>query len=150
MAMGFGSMGYAVAAPVGAKLDRPERPVVAMVGDGSFQMNGFEIATAVNYNIPVIWVVFNNAMLGMVHHGRRLFAQPIPDGLTPHFKRINFAQVAEGLGARGIRIEKPGEITHDFMTDVLASGQPTVVDVLIDDEAVPPIHARIKTVDNLC
>ena len=150
MAMGFGSMGYAVAAPVGAKLARPERPVVAMVGDGSFQMNGFEIATAVNYKIPVIWVVFNNAMLGMVYHGRRLFSQPIPDGLTPHFKRINFAQVAEGLGARGIRVEKPGEITKDFMADVLASGQPTVVDVLIDDEAIPPIHARIKTVDNLC
>ncbi len=60
MSMGFGSMGYAVAAPVGAKLARPERAVVAMVGDGSFQMNGFEVATAVNYNLPVVWVVFNN------------------------------------------------------------------------------------------
>lgn len=147
MSMGFGSMGYAVAAPVGAKLARPDRPVVTMVGDGSFQMNGFEVATAVNYDIPVVWVVFNNAMLGMVYHGRRLFKTPIPDGLTPHFKRINFAQVAEGLGARGIRVERPGEITPDFMADVLGAGRPTVIDVLIDEEAVPPIHARIKTVD---
>ncbi|MFH1217756.1 MAG: thiamine pyrophosphate-binding protein [Pseudomonadota bacterium] len=147
MSMGFGSMGYAVAAPVGAKLARPDRPVVAMVGDGSFQMNGFEVATAVNYDIPVVWVVFNNAMLGMVYHGRRLFGTPIPDGLTPHFKRVNFAQVAEGLGARGIRVERPGEITKDFMDDVLRAGRPTVIDVLIDQEAVPPIHARIKAVD---
>lgn len=149
MSLGFGSMGYAVAAPVGAKLARPERPVVALVGDGSFQMNGFEVATAVNYNIPVVWVVFNNAMLGMVYHGRRLFAKPIPDGLTPHFKRVDFAMVAEGLGARGIRIEKPAELTEDFMAEVLANGRPTVIDVLIDEEAVPPIHARIKTVDEL-
>ncbi len=147
MSMGFGSMGYAVAAPVGAKLARPDRPVVTMVGDGSFQMNGFEVATAVNYDIPVVWVVFNNAMLGMVYHGRRLFSTPIPDGLTPHFKRVNFAQVAEGLGARGIRVERPGEITPDFMADVLRVGRPTVIDVLIDEEAVPPIHSRIKTVD---
>ena len=147
MSMGFGSMGYAVAAPVGAKLARPERSVVTMVGDGSFQMNGFEVATAVNYDIPVVWVVFNNAMLGMVYHGRRLFKEPIPDGLTPHFKRVDFAQVAKGLGARGIRVEHPGEITPDFMSDILEAGRPTVIDVLIDEEAVPPIHARIKTVD---
>jgi acetolactate synthase-1/2/3 large subunit len=149
MAMGFGSMGYAVAAPVGAKIARPDRAVVALVGDGSFQMNGFEVATAVNYDIPVIWVVFNNSMLGMVYHGRRLFKNTIPDGLTPHFKDINFAQVAEGLGARGIRVEKPGEITTEFMDDVLQAGRPTVIDVLIDREAVPPIHARIKTVEEL-
>ncbi len=149
MSLGFGSMGYAVAAPVGAKLARPERPVVALVGDGSFQMNGFEVATAVNYNIPVVWVVFNNAMLGMVYHGRRLFSTPIPDGLDPHFKRVDFAMVAQGLGARGIRIENPGDITKSFMAEVLATGRPTVIDVLIDDEAVPPIHSRIKTVDRL-
>lgn len=149
MAMGFGSMGYAVAAPVGAKLARPDRTMVAMVGDGSFQMNGFEVATAVNYNIPVVWVVFNNSMLGMVYHGRRLFKNIIPDGLTPHFKQVDFAKVAEGLGARGIRVDKPGTITPDFMAEVFKTGQPTVIDVLIDKEAVPPIHARIKTVEEL-
>lgn len=147
--MGFGSMGYAVAAPVGAKLAKPERPVVAMVGDGSFQMNGFEVATAVNYDLPVVWVVFNNAMLGMVYHGRRLFTKPIPDGLTPHFKRVDFVKIAEGLGARGIKVETPGAITKEFMNDVFEANVPTVIDVHIDEEAVPPIHARIKTVDSL-
>ncbi len=147
--MGFGSMGYAVAAPVGAKLAKPDRPVVAMVGDGSFQMNGFEVATAVNYDIPVVWVIFNNAMLGMVYHGRRLFKEPIPDGLTPYFKRVDFVKVVEGLGGRGIKVDKPGTITKEFMADIFHENVPTVIDVHIDEEAVPPIHARIKTVDKL-
>jgi len=147
LSLGFSSMGYAVAAPVGAKLALPDRPIVTLVGDGSFLMNGFEVATAVNYNIPVIWVIFNNAMLGMVYHGRRLFAKPIPEGVPSCFARVDFARVAEGLGARGITIKEPGGITSELLEDILGSGRPTVLDVWIDQEAVPPIHSRIATVD---
>lgn len=145
--LGFSSMGYAVAAPVGAKLAVPERPVVALVGDGSFLMNGFEVATAVNYNIPVVWVVFNNAMLGMVYHGRKMFTTPVPEGIPSRFQRVDFVKVAEGLGARGIRLGKGERLTQALVDDILAAGQPTVLDVWIDEEAVPPIHSRIKTVD---
>jgi len=147
VSLGFGSMGYAVAAPVGAKLAVPERPVVAMVGDGSFQMNGFEVATAVDNDIPVVWVVFNNAMLGMVHHGRRLFKTPLPDGLPARFKRLDFVRIAEGMGARGVRLDGANPLTPELAGDILAEGRPTVLDVWIDDEVVPPIHSRIATVD---
>ena len=147
VALGFGSMGYAVAAPIGGKLAMPERPVVAMVGDGSFLMNGYEVATAVNHDIPVIWVVFNNAMLGMVYHGRRLFKTPIPDGIPSRFKRVDHAMVAEGLGARGIHIDKSNPITPELAQEIIRAGRPTVLDVWIDDEIVPPIHSRISTVD---
>lgn len=147
VSLGLGSMGYAVAAPIGAKLAMPNRPVVALVGDGSFLMNGFEVATAVNYNIPVIWVVFNNAMLGMVYHGRKLFKEPIPEGIPSCFNRVDFVKVAEGLGAQGIRIDKPGSITPNLAKEILVSGKPTVLDVWIDEEEVPPIHSRIETVD---
>lgn len=147
VALGFGSMGYAVAAPVGGKLAKPERPVVAMVGDGSFLMNGFEVATAVEYDIPVVWVVFNNAMLGMVYHGRRLFKTPIPDGLPSRFKRVDYAMVAEGLGARGIRVDMENPLTQEMIDDIIETGRPTVLDVWIDDQVVPPIHSRIATVD---
>ncbi len=147
VSLGFGSMAYAVAAPIGAKLAFADRPIVALVGDGSFLMNGFEVATAVNYNIPVVWIIFNNAMLGMVYHGRKLFKQPIPEGIPSQYRRVNFAKVAEGLGARGIRIEKENEITDELIQDIMATGQPTVLDVWIDEEVVPPIHSRIKTVD---
>ncbi|MEW6220508.1 MAG: thiamine pyrophosphate-binding protein [Thermodesulfobacteriota bacterium] len=147
VSLGFASMGYAVAAPVGAKLAFPDRPIVALVGDGSFLMNGFEVATAVNYRVPVIWVVLNNAMLGMVYHGRRLFKKPIPEGIPSQFQQVDFARVAEGLGARGIRVDWAGGITPDLVANILESGQPTVLDVHIDPEAVPPIHSRIQTVD---
>lgn len=143
--LGFASMGFAVAAPIGAKLAAGKKPVVALVGDGSFLMNGMEVATAVNYCIPVIWVVMNNARLGMVYHGRKLAS--IPEGLESNFKPVDLAQVAEGLGARGIRITKPGEINKAMMDEILASGRPTVLDVLIDPETVPPIHSRIATLE---
>ncbi len=144
--LGFSSMGHSVAAPVGAKLAVPDRPVVALVGDGSFMMNGMEVATAVEYDIPVIWIVFNNSMYGMVYHGRKLFSPPVPEGLRSDFKRADIAKVAEGLGARGIRIDRPGMLTPELMAEVMASGRPTVLDVWIDDQVVPPIHSRIETV----
>lgn len=141
--LGFASMGYATAASVGAKLAAGKRPVVALVGDGAFLMNGMEVATAVNYRIPVIWVVMNNSMLGMVYHGRKLAS--IPEGIPSRFETIDFVKLAEGLGARGIKITKPGEINKNMINEIIASGRPTVLDVVVDPEEVPPIHARIAS-----
>ena len=145
--LGFASMGFAVAASIGAKLAVGDRPVVALVGDGSFLMNGMEVATAVNYNIPVIWVVMNNSMLGMVYHGRKL--ANIPEGLESGFKPVDFVKLAEGFGARGIRITKPGEINRELMDEIIGAGVPTVLDVIIDPEEVPPIHSRIAALEKL-
>lgn len=145
--LGFASMGYAVAASIGAKLAVPERSVVAIVGDGSFLMNGMEVATAVNYNIPVIWVIMNNSMLGMVYHGWKLLGSP--EGFQPRFKQVNFVKIAEGLGARGIRITRPDEINKKMMDDIILSGKPTILDVIIDSEEVPPIQSRTETLEKL-
>ncbi len=145
--LGFASMGFAVAAPIGAKLAAGDRPVVALVGDGSFLMNGMEVATAVNHNIPVIWVVMNNSMLGMVYHARKLAT--IPEGIKSTFKPVDFVKLAEGLGARGIRITKPGEIHREMMDEIIASRVPTVLDVIIDPDEVPPIHSRITSLEKL-
>ncbi|MCL4458057.1 MAG: thiamine pyrophosphate-binding protein [Nitrospirae bacterium] len=145
--LGFASMGYAVASPVGAKLASPERPVITLVGDGGFLMNGMEVATASNYKIPVIWVIMNNSMLGMVYHARKLAS--LPEGIPSRFKRVDFVKIAEGLGARGIRITKPGKINRKMINDIISSGVPTVLDVIIDPEEVPPIHSRIKTLDSV-
>ena len=146
--LGFASMGFATAASVGGKLAAGDRPVVALVGDGSFLMNGMEIATAVEYNIPVIWVIMNNSMLGMVYHGRKLMHNP-EGGMKSHFKTVDFVKVAEGLGARGIRITKPGEINQKMMDEIIAAGVPTVLDVIIDPEEVPPIHSRTSSLEKL-
>ena len=145
--LGFASMGFATAAAVGAKLAAGERPVVALVGDGAFLMNGMEVATAVNYHIPVIWVVMNNSMLGTVYHARKLAV--IPEGMESTFKPVDFVKLAEGLGARGIRITEPGQINRALMDDIIAGGVPTVLDVTIDPEEVPPIHSRITTLEKI-
>ncbi len=146
--LGFASMGFATAASVGGKLAAGDRPVVALVGDGSFLMNGMEVATAVEYNIPVIWVIMNNSMLGMVYHGRKLMHNP-EGGMKSHFKTVDFAKVAEGLGARGIRITKPGEINREMMDEIIAARVPTVLDVIINPEEVPPIHSRTSSLEKL-
>lgn len=80
-AFGFLTMGFATAGAIGGKLAAPDKPVIALAGDGCFQMNGMEIATAVSNNIPVVWIVQNNAKLGLVHElqkfslGKKLFPQ---------------------------------------------------------------------------
>jgi acetolactate synthase-1/2/3 large subunit len=147
VSLGYGSMGYAVAASVGGALAAPDRPIVALVGDGSFLMNGFEVATAVNYKIPVVWVVLNNAMLGMIYHGRRLVKEKVPEVMETRFQRVNYAKIAEGLGARGIRLDGTKPLSAPLVEEILAAQEPTVLDVWIDDQAVPPIHSRIKTMD---
>jgi len=92
-------------------------------------------------------VVMNNSMLGMVYHGRKLAT--IPEGITSTFKPVDFVKLAEGFGARGIRITNPGEISKELMDEIISAGVPTVLDVIIDPEEVPPIHSRIATLEKL-
>lgn len=139
-------MGYATAASVGAKLAVGDRPVVCMSGDGGFLMTGSEVATAVNYNIPVVWIVFNNAMYGMIYHGRKMFGN-VPEGVPSRFKRVDYVKIAEGFGAKGIRIERPEQFTQDLVQEILAEGRPTLLDVRIDPEKVPPIARRITSME---
>lgn len=146
VSIGFGGMGYATAASVGAKLAVGDRPVVCMSGDGGFLMTGSEVATAVNYNIPVVWIVFNNAMYGMIYHGRKMFGN-VPEGVPSRFKRVDYVKIAEGFGAKGIRIERPEQFTQDLVQEILAEGRPTLLDVRIDPEKVPPIARRITSME---
>ncbi len=148
LSLGYGAMGYGTAAPIGAKLAMPDRPVISLAGDGAFLMNGMEVSTAVNYNIPVVWVVFNNQMFGLIHHGRKMDPKVIPEGIPSRFEtRTDFVKLAEGYGARGIRIKKPEEMTPELARDILESGRPTVLDVWIDEEEAPPIVSRIGSID---
>ena len=145
--LGFTAMGFGVAAAVGAKFAALDTPVVAIVGDGGFLMNGIEVATAVNYNKQVIWVVENNCELGMVSHARRLMG--IPYNIGAEFKRVDFVKIAEGLGAIGKKITKPGEINKEMMDDIIASGKSTVLDVIIDKDEVPPLSSRVKAISEV-
>lgn len=139
-ATGMASMGYGVAAPVGGKFAAPDRVVVSITGDGGFLMNGMEVSTAVHYNRQVIWVVLNDAGYSMVYHGLRMLK--LPD-VASRFPRVDFAKVAEGLGAQGFHIREPGEINQDFMARIIESGRPTVLDVEIDQNEIAPWQSRM-------
>lgn len=143
---GMATMGYATAAAVGGKLAAPDKPVIALVGDGCFLMNGMEVATAVNHDAPVIWIVSNNGLLGLVHY---LQQYSLGDKtVSTEFKRINCAKIAEGLGAQGFTIERPGELAK-VLPAALKSGKPTVIDVFIDTEEKPPLDRWVHGVGEL-
>lgn len=144
LALGHASMGYATAAGIGGKIAAGDRPVIILTGDGSFLMNGTEVHTAVEYNIPVVWVILNDGGYGMVHHARQMFSPAIPEGIRSRFFRADFAQMANSLGAIGIKIQ-PGEITKELMITIIKEQKPTVLDVWIDPKVKPPIDGRIKT-----
>ncbi len=143
--LGFGSMGHGVAAAIGGKLAAPHRPVAALVGDGAFAMNGMEVHTAVENDIPVIWVVLNNGGYGMVHLGETM--QFKGKFNTALFKQpLDIAKMAEALGALAFKAERPGDV-EKFVRMGLAANRPTVIDARTDVNAFPPAAVRLETLE---
>jgi acetolactate synthase-1/2/3 large subunit len=143
---GFATMGFGVAGALGAKLAAPDRPVVAVCGDGGFLMHSSAVATAVEYDIPVVWVVWNNygyisirdQQLAYFGAGRELatsFRDP-GGGLTS----TDFAGLARSMGAEGQLVERPSHLA-DQLRAAIESGRPTVLDVRVDRDAPPPATA---------
>ena len=136
---GLGTMGYGLGASIGAKVGRPEKTVVNIAGDGCFRMNMNEIATAARYNIPVIQVVINNHVLGMVRqwqdlfYGKRYSATVLNDN-------VDFVKLAEALGAEGVRVTTQEEFKEAFGR-ALTLGKPIVIDCQIgsDDKVWPMV-----------
>jgi acetolactate synthase-1/2/3 large subunit len=119
-AAGSGPMGFGIPAALGAKLVYPDRPVVAVCGDGGFAMTMNGMMTAIEHDIPIITVVFNNNALGWVLHGGGPFAA--------EFKDFDHAAIARAMGCRGTRVEQP-EALAPALKEALASRAPTVIDV---------------------
>jgi len=103
------------------------------------------VATAVNYDIPVAWIVQNNAKLGLVHELQKFSLGENTVATT--FKEVNLAKVAEGLGAVGHRISKPNEL-KELLPKAIASGKPTVIDCLVDPDEVPPLAPFVQGMRN--
>ena len=122
---GLAGMGWGAPAAVGAKLVHPDRPVVSVSGDGGFSMSVHVIATAVQYGLPVVFVVMNNSALSMIATGDLGGDSPAA------FNDTDFVAIARGFGAEGLRVENPAEI-QDAVKEALRKGRPTVVDVITD------------------
>ncbi|MBE5941253.1 MAG: biosynthetic-type acetolactate synthase large subunit [Lachnospiraceae bacterium] len=138
---GLGTMGYGLGACIGAKLGRRDKTVVNIAGDGCFRMNMNEIMTAARYNIPIIQVVINNHVLGMVRQWQTLF-------YNKHYSNTilnddaDFVKIAEGMGALAFRATTIEEF-EDAFKKAMESGRPCVIDAQIheDDKVWPMVAA---------
>lgn len=137
---GLGTMGYGLGAALGAKTGCPDKIVVNIAGDGCFRMNMNEIATAARYNIPIIQVVVNNHVLGMVRQWQTLFYEKRYSATVLN-DAVDFVKLAEAMGAVGIRAATREEFQKAFQ-EALVMGRPVVIDCQIDsDEKVWPMVA---------
>ncbi len=138
---GLGTMGYGLGACLGAKMGRPDKVCINIAGDGCFRMNMNELATASRYDIPIIQVVINNHVLGMVRQWQTLFygkrySQTILQD------KVDFCKVAEGLGCEAIRVTKKEEVAP-AIERALRLKKPVLIDCLIpeDDKVFPMVPA---------
>lgn len=143
---GLGTMGYGVGAAIGAKYGRPDKTVVNIAGDGCFRMNMNEIATAARYKVPIIQVVLNNHVLGMVRQWQNLFyGQRYSNTVLDD--SVDFVAVSKALGANASKITSIEEFETEFKKTLTADG-PTVLDVMIDsDDKVWPMVAPGAAID---
>ncbi len=143
--MGYGAMTWAIGAAVGTALGSRGTPVVCITGDGSFLMSGQELTVAVQHKVPVVFVILNDHALGMVKHGQRLGGgEAIGFELPP----VDFAGVARAMGAQAYTIRGPDDFASLDIAAICNASQPTLLDVHIDPEEVPPIQARIKVLSS--
>lgn len=142
---GFAAMGFGVAGALGARLAAPSRAVAAVVGDGGFLMLPSAVATAVQYDLPAVWIVWNNGgFISIRDQQRGYFGPEIATSFTyaasgePY--RCDFAAMARSMGADGLRAQTPGDLGAALKT-ALDSGRPTVIDVPVDAEVTQPTVA---------
>ena len=135
---GLGTMGYGFPAAIGAQVAYPDRTVFDIAGDGSIQMNIQELATAVQYNLPVKIAIINNNFLGMIRQWQELFYEK-----RYSFSNLNinpdFVKLAESYGAVGLRAKKPEEV-EDILKTALSIKKPVIMDfVVAQEEGVYPM-----------
>lgn len=128
--LGLGTMGYGMGAAVGAKIGCPGSPVALVTGDGCFHMNMNELAVAVTEQLPMVIVIMNNGVLGMVRQWQKLFYQSHFSATTLN-RKTDFVKLAEAMGAKGVRITQPEEVKPVLEAAFAADG-PVVIDCIID------------------
>ena len=144
---GLGTMGYGLGAAIGAKMGRPEKIVVNVAGDGCFRMNMNEVATAARNNLPLIEIVINNHVLGMVRQWQTLFYGHRYSN-TMLEDKVDFVKFAESMGAVGIRVTKKEEV-GPAIEKAIALNTTVVIDCQIDcdDKVFPMVPAGAPIAD---
>ena len=146
---GLGTMGYGYGAAIGAQIAKGNaQRVVHLTGDGSFHMNLNEAVTAVSYDLPVITVIFNNQVLGMVRQWQTLLYGKRYSSTDPH-RKTNYVKLAEGFGAKGWHCETPEEFEKAFR-EALENNGPSWIECVIEkDEKVLPMIPAGATIEDI-
>ena len=144
---GLGTMGYGLGAAIGAQTAVPDKRCINIAGDGCFRMNMNELMTAAAYGIPVIEIVINNRVLGMVRQWQTLFYDKHYSATT-FTDRTDFCKIAGGMGCRAMRITKPDEV-RDVLRQALSEKGPVLVECVIneDDSVFPMVPAGASIAD---
>lgn len=144
---GLGTMGYGLGASIGAKTGCPDKTVVNIAGDGCFRMNMNELATASRHNIPVIEIIFNNHVLGMVRQWQTLFYGKRYSHTVLN-DQVDYVKVSEALGVKAYRITKKEEV-EPVLKEAIAAGAPVTIECLIEsDDKVFPMVAPGKDLED--
>lgn len=139
--MDFAPMGWAIGGAVGTALANPRCPVVCLTGDGSFLMNGQEITVAKESGATVLFVILNDSSLGMVKHGQRLAGA---EQVGFELPAIDYRRLAEAMDIPAYVVRSPADLDCLDMPAILRRKGPTLLDVRIDGEAVPPMSLRMQ------
>ena len=130
----FGPMASHVNGSIGVKCANPDKTVICGCGDGAYLMAGFELLTAVQYDIPVIWVIFNNGEFNVI---KKFLINLFGEHAFMQFKNPDYVKYAEACGAQGWRVEKLEEFEPVFKK-ALSLGKPALIDVAVESEVYPP------------
>jgi len=146
---GLGTMGFGLGACIGAQIGRPDRKVINIAGDGSFRMNCTELATAVEYKLPIIIAILNNRVLGMVRQWQTLFYGGRYSATTID-RGTDFVALAEAFGAVGINVRSADEVDPAIEKALASTDRPVLINFEIDkDEMVFPIVPPGAPIDEL-
>lgn len=140
----FASMGWAIGAAIGTGLANPKCPVVCITGDGSVLMNGQEMTVAFQEKLTIIYVILNDSSLGMVKHGQKLAKAK---SIGTELPVVDFKQFAESMGIEAYHIKSPKDFSDLDIKRICSKKAPTVLDVYIDADEVPPIGMRVKLLE---
>lgn len=142
---GFGAMGWGLAAAVGSAQANPSVLTVCLVGDGAYLMSAQEISVAAQHRLPVVFMVLNDAALGMVMHGQKIAGA---ESIGWELNKINYALQAQAMGVPGMVIHSARQLEEIDFAALVEAGGPTLLDLRIDRDEVPPIAQRVRDLGN--
>jgi acetolactate synthase-1/2/3 large subunit len=138
-------MGHGTVAPIGAALAGGGRPVVAIIGDGCFTMNGMELITAFEYGIPkLVWIVENNNMHGITYYASHALSSGALSSVR-YKKPLEVAAIARAMGLAAWIVDRPGQM-QTALREALDTPGPALIEVRVDASVAPPLGDRVKSI----